>query len=113
MRSFWNVKDKVLVIQEPQGSGKTSVALHPDCISLYHDRKNLKASDILIPFTEQRICGLYFPHSARAWKENIQEMSFDLFAYRELKGIVSDCEDRYDYLEKLIHFPEMGIRRAI
>ena len=39
-------------------------------------------------------------------------MSFDLFAYRELKGIVSDCEDRYDYLEKLIHFPEMGIRES-
>ncbi len=27
-------------------------------------------------------------------------MSFDLFAYRELKGIVPDCEDRYDQLEK-------------
>ena len=37
---------------------------------------------------------------------------FDLFADRELKGIVSDCEDRYDYLEKLIHFPEMGIRES-
>ena len=27
-------------------------------------------------------------------------MSFDLFAYRELKGIVPDCEDRYDQLER-------------
>ena len=27
-------------------------------------------------------------------------MSSDLFAYRELKDIVADCEDRYDYIEK-------------
>ena len=27
-------------------------------------------------------------------------MSFDLFAYRELKEIVPDCEDRYDQLER-------------
>ena len=43
-----NVKDKVLVIQGAAGSGKTSVALHRIAYLLYHDRKNLKASDILI-----------------------------------------------------------------
>lgn len=33
-------------------------------------------------------------------------MSFDLFAYRELKGIVSDCEDRYDQIERSVLIPE-------
>ena len=26
-------------------------------------------------------------------------MSFDLFAYKELKDVVSDCEDRYHHIE--------------
>ena len=29
-------------------------------------------------------------------------MSFDLFAYRRLKNVVSDCEDRYDLIERQI-----------
>ena len=107
-----NVKDKVLVIQGAAGSGKTSVALHRIAYLLYHDRKNLKASDILI-LSPNSVFADYISHILpELGEENIQEMSFDLFAYRELKGIVSDCEDRYDYLEKLIHFPEMGIRES-
>ena len=61
-----NVKDKVLVIQGAAGSGKTSVA--PDCISFVSRQEKFKSIGYLDPFTEQRICGLYFPHSARAWR---------------------------------------------
>ena len=43
-----NTKDKILVIQGAAGSGKTSVALHRIAYLLYHDRKNLKSSDVLI-----------------------------------------------------------------
>jgi hypothetical protein len=32
-------------------------------------------------------------------EEHIREMSFDLFAYRELRDIVADCEDRYHHIE--------------
>ena len=35
-------------------------------------------------------------------EENIREMSFDLFAYKRLKNTVSDCEDRYDLIERQI-----------
>ena len=35
-------------------------------------------------------------------EENIREMSFDLFAYKRLKNVVSDCEDRYDLIERQI-----------
>ena len=39
-------------------------------------------------------------------EENIREMSFDLFAYRELKDTAADCEDRYDHLERIMKFPD-------
>ena len=43
-----NTKDRILVIQGAAGSGKTSVALHRIAYLLYHDRTNLKSSNILI-----------------------------------------------------------------
>lgn len=43
-----NTKDKILVIQGVAGSGKTSIALHRIAYLLYHDRKNLKSSNILV-----------------------------------------------------------------
>ena len=95
-----NQRDKILVIQGAAGSGKTSVALHRAAYLLYHDRKNLKASDILI-LSPNSVFADYISHILpELGEENIQEMSFDLFAYRELRGIVSDCEDRCDWLEK-------------
>ena len=107
-----NTSDRIMVIQGAAGSGKTSVALHRIAYLLYHDRENLKSSNILI-LSPNGVFADYISHILpELGEENIREMSFDLFAYRELKGIVSDCEDRYDYLEKLIHFPEMGIRES-
>lgn len=37
-------------------------------------------------------------------EENIKEMSFDLFAYKELQDTAADCEDRYDQLERMMKF---------
>ena len=46
---------------------------------------------------------IIFPISFRnLGEENIREMSLDLFAYRELKSAVPDCEDRYHQIEKNI-----------
>ena len=43
-----NTRDRIMVIQGAAGSGKTSIALHRIAYLLYHDRKTLKSSDILI-----------------------------------------------------------------
>ena len=100
-----NTRDKIMVIQGAAGSGKTSIALHRIAYLLYHDRKNLKSSNILI-LSPNSIFSDYISHILpELGEENIQEMSFDLFAYKELKDIVSDCEDRYDQIERSLTLP--------
>lgn len=101
-----NTKDKIMVIQGAAGSGKTSVALHRIAYLLYHDRQNLKSSDILI-LSPNGVFSDYISHILpELGEENIQEMSFDLFAYRQLKDTVSDCEDRCDQIERILKHPE-------
>ena len=95
-----NTKDKILAIQGTAGSGKTSVALHRIAYLLYHDRKHLKSSNILI-LSPNSVFADYIAHILpELGEEAIQELNFDLFAYRELQDVVSDCEDRYDDIEK-------------
>ena len=95
-----NTSDRILVIQGAAGSGKTSVALHRIAYLLYHDRKNLHASNILI-LSPNGIFADYISHILpELGEENIRELTFDLYAYRQLQGIVADCEDRQDLLEK-------------
>lgn len=97
-----NVKDRILVVQGAAGSGKTSIALHRIAYLLYHDRKNLSASNVLI-LSPNGVFSDYISHILpELGEENIREMSFDIFAYRELKGIVSDCEEKYDQIERML-----------
>ena len=97
-----NTEDKIMVIQGTAGSGKTSVALHRIAYLLYHDRKNLKSSNILI-LSPNSVFADYISHILpELGEENIREMSFDLFAYRELQDVAADCEDKYDQIEKAV-----------
>ena len=95
-----NTSDRIMVIQGAAGSGKTSVALHRIAYLLYHDRRQMKSSNVLI-LSPNSVFSDYISHILpELGEENIQEMSFDLFAYKELRDTVSDCEDRYDQIEK-------------
>ncbi len=97
-----NTKDKILIIQGAAGSGKTSIALHRIAYLLYHDRGHLKSSNILI-LSPNSVFSDYISHILpELGEENIQEMSFDLFAYRELREVAADCEDRWDQIERQI-----------
>lgn len=101
-----NTEDRILAIQGAAGSGKTSVALHRIAYLLYHDRENLKAANILI-LSPNNAFSDYISHILpELGEEHIQEMSFDLFAYKELKEVANNCEDRYDYLEKKMKFQD-------
>lgn len=100
-----NTKDEILVIQGAAGSGKTSIALHRIAYLLYHDRRNLASSNILI-LSPSGVFADYISHILpELGEEKIQEMSFDLFAYHELKDVASDCEDKYDCLERRMRCP--------
>ncbi len=100
-----NEKDKILVIQGCAGSGKTSVALHRVAYLLYHHRKQLTAKQVLI-LSPNPVFSEYISHILpELGEENILEMSFDLYAYKELKKY-KDTEDRYVYLERLLTLPE-------
>ncbi len=97
-----NVKDKIMVIQGVAGSGKTSVALHRISYLLYHDREHLNSGNVLI-LSPNSVFSDYISHILpELGEENIQEMSFDLFAYRELQDVAGDCEDRYHHIERKI-----------
>lgn len=97
-----NVQDRILVVQGVAGSGKTSIALHRIAYLLYHDRKNLKASNILI-LSPNSVFSDYISHILpELGEENIREMSFDIFAYHELKAYVKDTRERYDQIEYLL-----------
>ena len=100
-----NEKDKILVIQGCAGSGKTSVALHRVAYLLYHHRKQLAANQVLI-LSPNPVFSEYISHILpELGEENILEMSFDLYAYKELKKY-KDTEERYVYLERLLTLPE-------
>lgn len=97
-----NTSDRIMVIQGAAGSGKTSIALHRIAYLLYHDRKNLKSSSVLV-LSPNGVFSDYISHILpELGEENIREMRFDLFAYKRLKNTVSDCEDRYDLIERQI-----------
>ena len=97
-----NTSDRIMVIQGAAGSGKTSIALHRIAYLLYHDRKNLKSSSVLV-LSPNGVFSDYISHILpELGEENIREMSFDLFAYKRLKNVVADCEDRYDLIERQI-----------
>ena len=97
-----NTSDRIMVIQGAAGSGKTSIALHRIAYLLYHDRKNLKSSSVLV-LSPNGVFSDYISHILpELGEENIREMSFDIFAYKRLKNTVSDCEDRYDLIERQI-----------
>lgn len=96
-----NKEDKVLIIQGCAGSGKTSIALHRIAYLLYHNRDKLSAADILI-LSPNNIFADYISHILpELGEENIMEMSFDTFAYHELKNY-GETEDFYDHLEARI-----------
>ena len=81
--------------------------------SLYHDRQNLKSSNILI-LSPNGVFSDYISHILpELGEENIKEMSFDLFAYKQLRDTVSDCEDRYDESERRIRFPQKASLAAV
>ncbi len=96
---------RILAVQGCAGSGKTSVALHRIAYLLYHNRKNLSAAQVLILSPNSIFADYISRILPELGEENICEMTFDYFAYRELQSC-GEAEDRYDEIEKMLHSNE-------
>lgn len=96
-----NEKDRILIVQGGAGSGKTSVALHRIAYLLYRHREELKASQVLI-LSPNDVFADYISHILpELGEENINELTFDDYAAKELAGI-AEIEDHYDFLEDVL-----------
>lgn len=100
-----DTKHRILAVQGCAGSGKTSVALHRIAYLLYHNRKSLNAAQVLILSPNSIFADYISRILPELGEENICEMTFDDFAYRELRAY-GEAEDRYDEIEKLLHAKE-------
>lgn len=98
-----NESDRILVVQGGAGSGKTSIALHRIAYLLYHHRNDMKAANILI-FSPNGVFADYISHILpELGEENILEMNFDTYVYKELKKYTSiEAEDKYDGIERIL-----------
>ena len=100
-----DVSHRILAVQGCAGSGKTSVALHRIAYLLYHNRAKLNAAQILILSPNSIFADYISRILPELGEENICEMTFDDYAYRELTAW-GEAEDRYDDMEKLLHAGE-------
>lgn len=96
---------RILAVQGCAGSGKTSVALHRIAYLLYHNRKNLNASQILILSPNSIFADYISRILPELGEENICELTLDDFAYHSLKEY-GEAEDRYDEIEKSFYVKE-------
>ncbi len=71
-----NSEDKILIVEGPAGSGKTSIALHRAAYLLYKYRDNLKSENILI-FSPNHVFEDYISHVLpELGEENIRRSTF-------------------------------------
>lgn len=96
---------RILAVQGCAGSGKTSVALHRIAYLLYHNRDKLSAAQVLILSPNSIFADYISRILPELGEENICEMTFDDYAYRELRPY-GEAEDRYDEIEKSLHRKE-------
>ena len=71
-----NSEDKILIVEGPAGSGKTSIALHRAAYLLYRYRETLKSEDILI-FSPNHVFEDYIAHVLpELGEENVRRSTF-------------------------------------
>jgi DNA helicase-2/ATP-dependent DNA helicase PcrA len=99
-RIIRNDDKKVLIVQGPAGSGKTSIALHRAAYLLYKNRKSISSDNILI-FSPNDIFTDYISDVLPSLGEkNPVTHSFYSFAKKYVYGNYH-IEGPYEYMEKL------------
>ncbi len=96
-----NEDRKLLIVQGPAGSGKTSIAMHRAAYLLYRYRGNIVANDLLI-FSPSEVFADYISNVLpELGEENIREATFDDYA-RSILGKKVAFESRADQMEYIL-----------
>ncbi len=89
---------KVLVVQGPAGSGKTSIAMHRAAYLLYRHRGHISANNLLI-FSPNEVFADYISNVLpELGEENIREATFDDYA-RSILGKQVTLETKAEQME--------------
>lgn len=97
-----NQTHKVLFVEGPAGSGKTSVALHRIAFLLYQDREKLTAQNVLI-LSPNHVFGDYISNVLpEIGEEHVLQMTFQDYVSRSTAQIPLQCEARTAYLDRML-----------
>jgi DNA helicase-2/ATP-dependent DNA helicase PcrA len=98
-------KHRVLFVQGPAGSGKTSIALHRVAYVLYRERTAISARNVLI-LSPNRIFSDYISHVLpEIGEENVRQLTFQDLMKRSVAQKPMAVEDRAEQLEYLLSAP--------
>jgi DNA helicase-2/ATP-dependent DNA helicase PcrA len=105
---------RILFVQGPAGSGKTSIAMHRAAYLLYRERNTLTAKNILI-FSPNRIFSDYISNVLpELGEENVQQTVFQDYLITVLADLPFEIEERDTQLEYLYgRTEESDYRRRI
>lgn len=102
---------RILFVQGPAGSGKTSIALHRVAYLLYRHRHTLAADNMII-FSPNRIFSDYIGEVLpELGEENVHQTTFDEYASERLGGRLA-LETRHEQMEYLLSAPRDAAYRA-
>lgn len=89
---------KLLIVQGPAGSGKTSIALHRVAFLLYKYKQHIKSHNILVFSPNQVFCDYISNVLPELGEENMLQLTFQEYAEKYLSSQF-ELEDVYDQLE--------------
>lgn len=96
-----NEDKKVLIVQGPAGSGKTSIAMHRAAYMLYRHRGHISANNLLV-FSPSEVFADYISNVLpELGEENIREATFEDYA-RSLLGKKITFESKSDQMEYIL-----------
>jgi DNA helicase-2/ATP-dependent DNA helicase PcrA len=100
-RAIRDENHRILFVQGPAGSGKTSIAMHRAAYLLYRDRNTITANNILV-FSPNRIFSDYISGVLpELGEENVRQTIFQDYLIRNLAQLPFNIEERDEQLEYL------------
>lgn len=93
---------RVLFVQGPAGSGKTSIALHRIAFLLYRDRQSITSQNVLI-LSPNHIFSDYISNVLpEMGEENVLQLTFQDYVLRSTEHLSIQFQDRASHLESIL-----------